>query len=125
MSRQVKHNIEELRSYINQGMCQESIMHMMGIGDNTTFNYVRCRLMDVDKKYYEIPSRRDAIKNIKPVKIAKNQRIVLGKDILNVCTFGPDDEFIVKIHKDKIVLHRKGDYDLESFGDELCDENMI
>lgn len=89
----MKHDISVLRNCIKEGYCKELIMETMGIEADSTFNAVKLRLLEADKKYYNIPTRSDLLKRVKPVSVTKNRNIIIGKDILNICGFEMSDQF--------------------------------
>ena len=103
-----KYDVDDLRKYVKLGMCQESIMEKMGIENPLVFNSVRVRLMDIDGKYYKIPTRKSLLEKSNPVKVSKSQLLIIGRDILNACAFEPEDEFFVTRTSTGLILTKKG-----------------
>ena len=80
-------------------------MQEMDIKNHPTFNNLMLKLMDADKKYYQVKDGKQA-RTVKQtiVKIGKRNTLTLSAKNLSASSFKPGDAFVVKFTKNKITL---------------------
>jgi hypothetical protein len=105
MVRKTKYDLNVFRDLVVSGSGKTEIMKEMGIRNASTFNNLILKLMDEDKKYYQVKEPRKT-KQKKPatVKIGKNNTLSLSSKLLSGSVFKPGDTFTVKIFKNRINL---------------------
>ena len=105
MARKTKYDLGSFRDFVVAGKSKSEIMEAMDIKNHPTFNNLMLKLMDEDKKYYQV---KEAKKVKKPkqtvVKIGKNQTLTLSAKVLAGSDFEPGDAFTVKFFKNRINL---------------------
>ncbi len=105
MVRKTKYDLEKLRELVVSGNGKTEIMKEMDIKNATTFNNLILKLMDEDKKYYQLKEpRKTRQKKSVSVKIGKNNTLSLSSKVLSGSAFKPGDAFTVKIFKNRINL---------------------
>jgi hexokinase len=108
MARKTKYNLSVLRDLVVAGKTKSEIMREMGIKNGPTFNNLMLKLMDEDRKYYQVKELRKTrkTKSSRPpvVKIGKNNTLTLSAKTLESTTFKPGDSFVVKSTKTRINL---------------------
>jgi hypothetical protein len=105
MPRRTKFDLDTLRKLVHKGLTRPEIMAEMKISNHPTFNNLMLKLMDTDKKYYQLKESGKA-KNEKPVtvKIGKRNTLTLSTKILNQSSFQPGTIFQVGFTNKKITL---------------------
>ena len=105
MARKTKYDLKDFRELVVAGKSKVEIMKAMDIKNHPTFNNLMLKLMDEDKKYYQVKEpKKTKQKRQVTVKIGKNQTLSLSSKILNESDFKPGDTFTVKIFKNRINL---------------------
>ena len=108
MARKTKYNLSVLRDLVVAGKTKSEIMQEMDIKNGPTFNNLMLKLMDEDRKYYQVKELRKSrkTKSSRPpvVKIGKNNTLTLSAKALETTTFKPGDSFVVKSTKTRINL---------------------
>ena len=105
MPRQTKYDLDTFRNLVTSGTSKAEIMKEMDIKNHPTFNNLMLKLMDQDKKYYQVKDTKKT-RTSKPatVKIGKRSTLTLSAKILEQSGFGPGDTFTVSFSKKKIAL---------------------
>jgi len=105
MARKTKYDLISFRDLVVAGKSKTEIMKGMDIKNHPTFNNLMLKLMDEDKKYYQVkePKKTGQKKQV-TAKIGKNQTLTLSSKILSGTDFKPGDSFSVKIFKNRINL---------------------
>lgn len=106
MPRKTKYDLKKFRDLVISGKSKTEIMKEMGIKNHPTFKNLMLKLMDEDKKYYQVkePKRTRQRKQV-AVKIGKNNTLSLSSRILSGSDFKPGDTFTVKFFKNRINLN--------------------
>lgn len=105
MARKTKYSLDEFRSLIVAGKTKAEIMQQMDIKNHPTFSNLMIKLMDEDKKYYQVKQTRKARKAKPPVvKVGKNNTLTLSAKMLASTSFKPGDSFQLKTAKNRISL---------------------
>ena len=105
MAPRTKYDLDTFRKHIVSGKTKTEIMTEMSIKNYPTFNSLKLKLMDADKKYYRVKeSRKTHGKKVVKASIGKRNTLVLSSKILDSGGFKPGDIFQVKITKNKINL---------------------
>lgn len=105
MARKTKYDLDNFRELVVAGNSKTEIMKSMDIKNHPTFNNLMLKLMDEDKKYYQVKEPKKARqKKQVTAKIGKNQTLSLSSKILSGSDFKPGDTFNVKIFKNRINL---------------------
>ncbi len=105
MPRKTKYDLKKFRDLVISGKSKTEIMKGMGIKNHPTFKNLMLKLMDEDKKYYQVQEPKMARqKRQATVKIGKNNTISLSSKILAGSDFKPGDTFTVKFFKNRINL---------------------
>lgn len=105
MARKTKYDLDLFRDLLVAGKTKSEIMQEMNIKNHPTFNNLMLKLMDTDKKYYQVRDTKSR-KIVKPatVKIGKRNTLTLSSKVLDQSDFNPGDTFVVKFTKNKITL---------------------
>lgn len=105
MARKTKYDLSNFRDLVVAGKSKTEIMKDMDIKNHPTFNNLMLKLMDEDKKYYQVKEPKKAKqKRQVTAKIGKNQTLSLSSKVLSGSDFKPGDTFTVKIFKNRINL---------------------
>ncbi len=105
MARKTKYDLKDFRALVVAGKSKVEIMKDMDIKNHPTFNNLMLKLMDEDKKYYQVKEpKKTTQKRQVTAKIGKNQTLSLSSKILSGSDFKPGDTFTVKIFKNRINL---------------------
>lgn len=105
MARKTKYDLINFRELVVAGNSKTEIMKDMDIKNHPTFNNLMLKLMDEDKKYYQVKEpKKTSQKKQTTAKIGKNQTLTLSSKILSSSGFKPGDNFSVKIFKNRINL---------------------
>ena len=105
MARKTKYDLNNFRELVVAGKGKTEIMKDMDIKNHPTFNNLMLKLMDEDKKYYQVKEpKKAAQKKQTTAKIGKNQTLTLSSKVLSSSGFKPGDAFTVKIFKNRINL---------------------
>ena len=105
MARKTKYSLSKFRESVVAGKSKTEIMEAMNIKNHPTFNNLMLKLMDEDKKYYQVkePAKVKQTKQL-TVKVGKNQTLTLSSKILSSSAFKAGDTFTVKFFKNRINL---------------------
>jgi hypothetical protein len=105
MARKTKYNLDTFRNLVGEGKTKAEIMQEMDIKNHPTFNNLMLKLMDADKKYYQVKDakRTTTIKQT-VVKIGKRNTLTLSAKNLASSSFKMGDAFGIKFTKNKITL---------------------
>jgi len=105
MARKSKYDLGKLRDLVASGKTKSEIMEAMNIKNHPTFSNLMLKLMDEDKKYYQVKEARK-MKQTKQItiKIGKNQTLTLSSKVLAGSGFNAGDTFTVKFFKNRINL---------------------
>jgi hypothetical protein len=105
MARKTKYDLDTFRKLITEGKSKPEIMAEMDIKNHPTFNNLMLKLMDSDKKYYQVKDvkRTRSVKQV-IAKIGKRSTLTLSAKNLANSSFQPGDAFAVKFTKNKITL---------------------
>ena len=105
MARKTKYSLSDFRALLVDGKTKVEIMQEMDIKNHPTFNNLMLKLMDEDKKYYQVKEPKKP-KNTKQTvaKIGKNQTLTLSAKALSETNFKAGDSFVVKYAKNRINL---------------------
>ncbi len=105
MPRKTKYDLKKFRDLVVTGKGKTEIMKDMDIKNHPTFNNLMLKLMDEDKKYYQVKEQRKLKqKKQASVKIGKNQTLSLSSKVLSESGFNPGDTFAIKFFKNRINL---------------------
>jgi len=105
MPRKTKYDLKKFRELVISGKSKTEIMKEMGIKNHPTFKNLMLKLMDEDKKYYQVKEPRKTRQRKQAlVKIGKNNTLSLSSKILAGADFKPGDAFTVKFFKNRINL---------------------
>ena len=105
MARKTKYDLINFRDLVVAGKSKTEIMKDMDIKNHPTFNNLMLKLMDEDKKYYQVKEpKKTKQKRQVTAKIGKNQTLSLSSKVLSASDFKPGDTFTVKIFKNRINL---------------------
>jgi hypothetical protein len=105
MSPRAQYDLELFRILVTSGKTKNEIMDEMSIKTSTTFNSLLLRLMETDKKYYEVKdSKKFTAQKPLKVTIGKNKTLTLSSKILENSDFNSGDVFNLKVAKKKIIL---------------------
>ena len=105
MAPRTKYDLDLLRKLIAGGKTKAEIMTEMSIKNHPTFNSLKLKLMDVDKKYYRVKeSGKREQKKVLKTTVGKRNTLALSSKILEGSGFKPGDIFQVKVAKNKINL---------------------
>ncbi len=105
MPRKTKYDLKKFRDLVISGKSKTEIMKEMGIKNHPTFKNLMLKLMDEDKKYYQVKEpKRTRQRKQSTVKIGKNKTLSLSSKILSESDFKPGDTFTVKFFKNRINL---------------------
>ncbi len=105
MARKTKYDLSKFREFIVAGKSKTEVMEEMDIKNHPTFNNLMLKLMDEDKKYYQVKEPKK-VKQTKQVtaKIGKNETLTLSSKVLSSSGFKAGDNFVVKFFKNRINL---------------------
>jgi len=105
MARKTKYDLDTFRKLVGEGKTKPEIMQEMDIKNHPTFNNLMLKLMDADKKYYQVTDAKRT-RTIKQTvaKIGKRNTLTLSAKNLASGSFKPGDAFGVKFTKNKITL---------------------
>jgi hypothetical protein len=105
MARKTKYDLSNFRDMVVAGKTKSEIMEAMDIKNHPTFKNLMLKLMDEDKKYYQVKETKK-VKQTKQstVKIGKNQTLTLSSKVLSESDFNAGDTFTVKFFKNRINL---------------------
>jgi hypothetical protein len=105
MARKTKYDLQTFRKLITDGKTKPEIMAEMDIKNHPTFNNLMLKLMDADKKYYQVKDtkRTYSVKQV-TAKIGKRNTLTLSAKNLANSSFKPGDTFTVKFTRNKITL---------------------
>lgn len=105
MPRKTKYDLKKFRDLVVAGTSKTEIMKEMNIKNHPTFKNLMLKLMDEDKKYYQVkePANTSQKKQVS-VKVGKNSTLSLSSKILSGSDFKPGDTFAVKFFKNRINL---------------------
>ena len=105
MARKTKYDLASFRELVVAGKSKTEIMKEMDIKNHPTFNNLMLKLMDEDKKYYQVKEpKKAAPKKQITTKIGKNQTLTLSSKILSGSDFKAGDTFSIKFFKNRINL---------------------
>ena len=108
MAIKTKYDLGNFRELVTAGKSKTEIMKEMDIKNHPTFNTLRMRLMNEDKKYYQIKEserpKQPEQKRLEKVKIGKNKTISISSRILSDSSFNPGDTFTVRFFKTRIIM---------------------
>ena len=105
MAPRTKYDLNVFRKLVINGRTKNEIMTEMSIKNQPTFNSLKLKLMDEDKKYYKVKDNKTgSIKKGFKASIGKRNTLTLSPKMLEMSSFKPGDSFTVKITKNKIVL---------------------
>ena len=104
MAPRSQYDLDSFRTLVKTGKAKSEIMREMAIKNTATFSNLMLRLMNTDKKYYEVKdSTKKVVKAIKTT-IGKNNTLTLSSKMLEGSCFESGDAFVVKVTKNKIIL---------------------
>ena len=105
MARKTKYDLDTFRKLITDGKTKPEIMAEMDIKNHPTFNNLMLKLMDSDKKYYQVKDTK-RVRSVKQVtaKIGKRSTLTLSAKNIANSSFKPGDAFAVKFTRNKITL---------------------
>ncbi len=107
MAGRSNYNGPKLKACIEKGLNAQQIMLELGIKNKQTLEAHMLRLMQDEKRFYEIPgmsggrSRNPRISNKGELKLSANMLTGAGS------TFAPGDVFVVEVQNDAIILRKK------------------
>ena len=108
MARKTKYDLAALRDLVVAGKTKTEIMEAMEIKNHPTFSNLMLKLMDEDKKYYQVKEAKKVRKTKQAkqatAKIGKNQTLTLSSKALSGSDFKPGDTFTIKMFKNRINL---------------------
>jgi len=105
MARKTKYDLGTFRDMVVAGKTKSEIMDSMNIKNHPTFSNLMLKLMDEDKKYYQVKEAQRIKQTKQPtVKIGKNQTLTLSAKLLSNSGFNAGDAFTVKFFKNRINL---------------------
>jgi len=105
MAPRTKYDLDTFRKLITGGKTKTEIMTEMSIKNHPTFNSLKLKLMDADKKYYRVKeSGKAQRKKVLKANVGKRNTLALSEKILESGGFKPGDTFHVRITKNKINL---------------------
>ncbi len=105
MAPRTKYDLDLFRKLITNGKTKVEIMAEMSIKNHPTFNSLKLKLMEADKKYYKVKeSKSGEGKKILRVNIGKRNTLSLSAKILKEGGFKPGDAFYVKMTKGRVNL---------------------
>ena len=100
-----KYDLDLFRKLVMSGKTKAEIMAEMSIKNHPTFNSLKLKLMDTDKKYYGVKgNRRGAGKKLFKATIGKRNTLTLSSKILEESEFKRGSSFRVTMTKNKINL---------------------
>ncbi len=105
MAPRTKYDLNMFRKLVISGRTKTEIMTEMSIKNHPTFNSLKLKLMDEDKKYYKVKDIKtgSAKKGFK-ASIGKRNSLTLSSKMIEGSDFKPGDSFNLKITKNKITL---------------------
>jgi len=105
MAPRTKYDLDLFRELVTRGKTKTEIMAEMSIKNHPTFNGLKLKLMDTDKKYYRVKNNnKKVIKTPLKANIGKRNTLTLSSKLLEESGFKPGDSFHVKLLKNKINL---------------------
>lgn len=105
MARKTKYDLSSFRDLIVAGKTKSEVMEAMDIKNHPTFNNLMLKLMDEDKKYYQVKeAKKQKQTKQTTVKIGKNQTLTLSSKVISGSDFKSGDTFTVKFFKNRINL---------------------
>ncbi len=105
MAPRTKYDLDLFRQLVLSGKTKGEIMAEMAIKNHPTFNSLKLKLMEVDKKYYRIKvANKAAAKKVLKATVGKRNTLTLSSKLLEGSGFGPGSSFLVTIKKNKINL---------------------
>ena len=105
MAPRTKYDLDLFRKLIISGKTKKEIMTEMAIKNHPTFNSLKLKLMEKDKKYYSLKeSRKGGGRKIFKATIGKRNTLSLSSKILEESGFKSGDTFQIKFTKNKINL---------------------
>ena len=105
MAPRTKYDLDTFRKLIVSGKTKTEIMAEMSIKNYPTFNSLKLKLMDADKKYYRVKESRKPYGNkVVKASVGKRNTLALSSKILESGGFKSGDTFQVKFTKNKINL---------------------
>jgi len=105
MAPRTKYDLDTFRNLIMNGKTKTEILAEMSIKNQPTFNSLKLKLMETDKKYYKVKENGKAQrKKVIKANVGKRNTLALSSKILELGGFKPGDTFQIKITKNKINL---------------------
>ncbi len=105
MAPRTKYDLDLFRQLVLSGKTKGEIMAEMAIKNYPTFNSLKLKLMEVDKKYYRVKaSKKVDVKKVLKATIGKRNTLTLSSKMFEGSGFVPGSSFLVKIKKNKINL---------------------
>jgi len=105
MAPRTKYDLNVFRNLVISGRTKTEIMTEMSIKNHPTFNSLKLKLMDEDKKYYKVTDGKTGpVKNAFKASIGKRNTLTLSPKMLEESSFKPGDSFDLKITKNKMIL---------------------
>ena len=103
MAPRTKYDLDLFRQLVLSGKTKGEIMAEMAIKNHPTFNSLKLKLMEVDKKYYKV-TKKAAAKKVLKATVGKRNTLTLSSKLLEGSGFGPGSSFLVTMKKNKINL---------------------
>jgi len=105
MAPRTKYDLDFFRQLVLSGKTKAEIMAEMEIKSSPTFNSLKLKLIEVDRKYYGIKSvNKRAVKKELKATVGKRNTLTLSAKMLEGSRFSPGDSFFVTMKKNKIIL---------------------
>jgi hypothetical protein len=105
MAPRAKYDLDLFRQLVLSGKTRAEIMAEMEIKSSPTFNSLKLKLMEIDRKYYSIKSAdKRAVKKEFKATIGKRNTLTLSSKMLEGSRFSSGDSFLVIMKKNKIIL---------------------
>jgi hypothetical protein len=105
MAPRTKYDLDLFRKLITNGKTKVEIMAEMSIKNLPTFNGLKLKLMEADKKYYRVKESKSGVgEKIIRVNVGKRNTLSLSSKILDEGQFKPGDAFHIKMTKGRINL---------------------
>ncbi|MBW1636351.1 MAG: hypothetical protein JRJ68_08765 [Deltaproteobacteria bacterium] len=105
MAPRIKYDMDYFRKLVLSGKTKAEIMAEMAIKNHPTFNSLKLKLMEIDKKYYAIKSARKSVakKDLKAT-IGKRNTLTLSSKMFDGSSFNSGDSFLITIKRNRIIL---------------------
>jgi len=104
MAPRTQYDLDQFRRLLKNGNTRKEIMAKMSIKYIATFNGLKLKLMETDKKFYAVKDNNKMVKKVQKAIIGKNNNLTLSSKMLENRGFKAGDAFAVKVTKNKIVL---------------------